>query len=470
MNSAVRLTVILSGLSILSGCGAEQFQPPNFGTGGASGAAVDSGTAIDLAAGGAGGSGTGGDLAPPDDGGGADDVAPDLTVGTGGAGGTPIDANGAGGDAGVDAVDPCATAANPTLDTDGDGLPDCAEDGDGDPWTDRTVFNGFSVTVKANGSSGTCADLADYNAMSGRFAAPTETKSMYAGWSFDTDQDRYYDPSYGFKPNWSTTVGGSFRVRYRGVIDLKVAGQHCFKVDVGSTGAAAPDSCGQVYLNASPGRTWLVENGVQATAGAGQACVNLPAGQYPLEIVFQYGSATDRHKLSVLYCAGGANSCTPTAPLTQAMVRPLGCVSSADCDCQFYGGHAYRFCKVGHAFTDAEASCVAQNMRLIRIDNDAENAWAYATKQAETMPTTWIGATDAVTEGDWRWIDNTPFWSGLGATAGGKPVGGLYNNWDTGAAEPNQTGDEDCGGFWYAVPTWADLTCTDANAYICEAY
>jgi Lectin C-type domain/PEP-CTERM motif len=67
----------------------------------------------------------------------------------------------------------------------------------------------------------------------------------------------------------------------------------------------------------------------------------------------------------------------------------------------------------------------------------------------------WIGATDdpvftgsAVGEGDWRWVgDNvnggTPdsFWSGLDAAQGGMPVGGKYNNWNTG--EPNDAGGED---------------------------
>ncbi|HVR61001.1 MAG TPA: lectin-like protein [Polyangia bacterium] len=140
------------------------------------------------------------------------------------------------------------------------------------------------------------------------------------------------------------------------------------------------------------------------------------------------------------------------------------------CDCESYRGHAYLFCRTGRSFTDAEADCVAHGMRLIRLDSAAENTWAYATKKAKEMMTTWIGATDAVTEGDWRWVDNTPFWNGRGATAGGKSVGGLYQDWDVKAAEPNQNGNEDCAGYWYQIPTWADLTCTDLNAYVCEAY
>jgi hypothetical protein len=470
MNRWTALAIPTIGLGLsLAGCGAEQFRngSPPVGSGGAGGP-IDLDASIDPGPSGSGGAsvpGSGGQGMP-----------------TGGTGGGDAAAGGSGGGgAAVDVapetatevrpIDPCAAASNPTLDTDGDGLPDCEEDGDGDPWTDRMIFNGLSVTVRANGSTGSCGDLGDYNGMVSRFQQVNETKNMYAGWSFSTDQDRYYDPAFGFKPNWTTMVGGSFRIRYRGIINLTTAGQHCFKVDVGSTGGVAPDSCGQVYVNSGPGSTFLVQNGYQATAGHGQGCVNLPAGSYPFDIVFQYGNANDHHALAVSYCAGGAAACTPNTPLTQAKLRPPTCLSSADCDCEVFGGHNYRFCKMGRAFAAAEASCMAQGgMHLARLDSDAENRWAFAAKQAKGMMTTWIGATDATTEGAWQWVDGTGFWSGIGAIGGGKPVAGLFNAWDGPAQEPNQTGDEDCGGYWYQTPTWADLTCTDLNAYICEAY
>jgi hypothetical protein len=152
------------------------------------------------------------------------------------------------------------------------------------------------------------------------------------------------------------------------------------------------------------------------------------------------------------------------------MVRPPDCVSSADCSCEFFGGHSYRFCKTGRGFIAAQASCVSQGMRLIRLDSDAENTWAFQTKQTLLMLTTWIGASDIATEGDWRWTDGAAFWSGRGPPAGGHAVAGLYNAWNLGADEPNQNGDEDCAGYWYMTPTWADLTCTDNNPYICEQY
>jgi hypothetical protein len=225
-----------------------------------------------------------------------------------------------------------------------------------------------------------------------------------------------------------------------------------------------------VYVNSGPAKTWLAENGNTAAAAAGTACVMLAAGTYPFDIVYQYANPDHHHKLAVLYCAGGSNACVPTQPVTQQMVRPPGCISSTDCACEFYGGHAYRFCKAGKSFADARAACVASGMKLVRLEDAAENQWVFDVTAAEGLTAIWIGASDSVSEGDWRWVDGTAFWTGINAAAGGKAVGGLFSAWDGVTAEPNQNGDEDCAGYWRPRPTWSDLTCTDLNSYVCEAY
>jgi hypothetical protein len=151
-------------------------------------------------------------------------------------------------------------------------------------------------------------------------------------------------------------------------------------------------------------------------------------------------------------------------------VEAPACVSTADCPCLVFGGHAYRFCRAPRNHGDARANCVAQQMRLVRVDSDAENQWLYSTKIAQNFTTTWLGASDTAVEGEWRWADNTLFWMGRGASSGGMPVNSLYNAWQSNAGEPNQTGEEDCAGFWYTNDRWADLTCTDLYSYICESY
>jgi hypothetical protein len=164
---------------------------------------------------------------------------------------------------------------------------------------------------------------------------------------------------------------------------------------------------------------------------------------------------------------GGAGSSGSDASTDQAAPA---CTSTADCHCESYGGHAYKFCGAGRGFIAAQDDCAAQGMRLIRVNDAAENQWAFATKVAKGFPGVWIGASDLATEGDWRWSDDTPFWTGKAGVAGSGPVNALFNAWQTSPAQPDQNGDEDCAGFSYSTDRWADLACTDHNAYICEAY
>ena len=109
----------------------------------------------------------------------------------------------------------------------------------------------------------------------------------------------------------------------------------------------------------------------------------------------------------------------------------------------------------GEAVTDAATkSYKGVTGHLVTIRSEAENT-VVSNAMGPVIDgggLSWIGATDdpvfsgsLVGEGDWRWVgDNvnggTPdsFWSGLDAANGGVPVGGKYNNWNTG--EPNNAG------------------------------
>jgi hypothetical protein len=147
------------------------------------------------------------------------------------------------------------------------------------------------------------------------------------------------------------------------------------------------------------------------------------------------------------------------------------CVAAPGCFCEAYGGHAYSFCGTLRTYQAATSDCMTQSMRLVRVNDDAENQWAYGRKVARGFATTWIGANDLTTEGDWRWPDNTAFWSGKGAAMGGAAVGGLFSAWDTISDQPNQNGEEDCGAFRSPPDAaWADLPCAETHAYICEGY
>src|SRR5688500_10777508 len=101
----------------------------------------------------------------------------------------------------------------------------------------------------------------------------------------------------------------------------------------------------------------------------------------------------------------------------------------------------------------ARAAAQAAGGDLVRIRSAAANN----TVRIVAAGDAWIGASDEAVEGAWRWANNgDQFWSGLGANAGGVPVGGLYSNWNN--AEPNDVNGEDFaeitgGGGWNDLPT-----------------
>jgi len=128
----------------------------------------------------------------------------------------------------------------------------------------------------------------------------------------------------------------------------------------------------------------------------------------------------------------------------------------------------YMFCSGNVPFAAAAMSCVANGMRLVRIDEASEDDWVLATATVSFgMVRYWIGATDETIDGDWRWIDGTRFWTG---DLAGMPVDGLYSNWapglqpSGGAAEACADGRPDSAGHW------GDVACTIAHPFVCEQY
>jgi hypothetical protein len=112
----------------------------------------------------------------------------------------------------------------------------------------------------------------------------------------------------------------------------------------------------------------------------------------------------------------------------------------------------------------AESDCEAHGMRLIRIDDAAENAWIHGVAFTFGVDRNWLGGSDLGQMGDWRWADGTQFWSG---EANGTPVGGRYTNWENG--EPNDYGDDEHCLVMFAKSTWNDDNCSAIHRYVCEA-
>jgi Ca2+-binding RTX toxin-like protein len=91
------------------------------------------------------------------------------------------------------------------------------------------------------------------------------------------------------------------------------------------------------------------------------------------------------------------------------------------------------------SWTDAESLAVSTGGHLVTINDQAENQWIYDTF-SNISSCLWIGLTDYVEEGVWKWIDGSEI---------------TYTNWTDG--EPNNSGaGEDYAHMW-SPGIWNDL-------------
>lgn len=147
-----------------------------------------------------------------------------------------------------------------------------------------------------------------------------------------------------------------------------------------------------------------------------------------------------------------------TALIASAAVMLLPAGASADLIFQ-HAGHTYKLIETPASWD--QASAIASRMALggqqgylVRVDSEAENQVIFdnvsarlsSEQRASTTPDdgsdaafVWLGGTDALAEGDWRWVSNDePFWMG---DFNGHSVGSLFSNW--GIQPDDTTGDED---------------------------
>ncbi|MBM4361815.1 MAG: hypothetical protein FJ104_03980, partial [Deltaproteobacteria bacterium] len=112
------------------------------------------------------------------------------------------------------------------------------------------------------------------------------------------------------------------------------------------------------------------------------------------------------------------------------------------------GGHCYKIETSGASFASARTTCQAlgAGYDLITVDDAAEDTWL----ASQTVNDTWIGLSDAVTEGTFLWTD------------GAAPT---YTNFD---AEPNSGDASDCAYFDDANARWYDMPCGTARRAVCE--
>ena len=147
-------------------------------------------------------------------------------------------------------------------------------------------------------------------------------------------------------------------------------------------------------------------------------------------------------------------------------------------------GHYYEFVSTsGITWDQAKIAAEAKtlyglNGYLVTITSATENALMVSMAGGNG----WIGASDATSEGIWKWVTGpeagTQFWTG-DTSAGtsvtsnsGSVYNGQYANWASG--EPNNSGDEDVAHFYYSdtnAGEWNDFTSTNTSSitgYIVE--
>lgn len=129
-----------------------------------------------------------------------------------------------------------------------------------------------------------------------------------------------------------------------------------------------------------------------------------------------------------------------------------------------YGGHTYqRFETPGLTWGVARTRCQQIGGDLASLNTQAEQDAIYGGLVSGYSGGLWIGLTDVLTEGVFRWVDGTA---------------AAYTKWSTSPiVQPDNAGpwaNEDCGDINHpglnGAGTWNDYGCdaTDVSGYICE--
>ena len=112
---------------------------------------------------------------------------------------------------------------------------------------------------------------------------------------------------------------------------------------------------------------------------------------------------------------------------------------------QNYNGHSYYRSTGTATWTTARSNCAAMGGYLVTITSAAEQSFIF-----NIWPSGWIGLTDEVNEGTWRWVTGETY---------------SYKNWNSG--EPNNAGNEDYVQF-VSNGKWNDLPNNVSLPYVLE--
>ncbi|KAM8787324.1 C-type lectin domain family 4 member K [Rhynchonycteris naso] len=121
---------------------------------------------------------------------------------------------------------------------------------------------------------------------------------------------------------------------------------------------------------------------------------------------------------------------------------------------KYFGGNFYYFSRISKTWYSAQQFCASRNSHLTSVTSEREQEFLYRTAGGLTH---WIGLTKAGSEGNWHWVDDTPF----------NKVQSI-RFWIPG--EPNNTGNnEHCANLSVSsLQSWNDASCDRAFLFICK--
>lgn len=155
-------------------------------------------------------------------------------------------------------------------------------------------------------------------------------------------------------------------------------------------------------------------------------------------------------------CDGLDNDCDDIPD--EGQTCPVGCTGAT------YGAHRYLFCSTTDTADDAAERCAKQDMSLLEIQDQAENAFI----AGKLKGTSWLGASDEQEDQHWYWYPSkVAFWD-----AG--PLPGVYSNWSAGyPAKGPQGKQRTCAVISASQATlgeWMDVSCSAIGYRVaCEA-
>ncbi|XP_043459551.1 C-type lectin domain family 4 member K isoform X4 [Prionailurus bengalensis] len=121
---------------------------------------------------------------------------------------------------------------------------------------------------------------------------------------------------------------------------------------------------------------------------------------------------------------------------------------------KYFKGNFYYFSQVPKTWYSAQQFCVSRDSHLTSVASESEQEFLY--KMAGGL-FYWIGLTKAGSEGDWYWVDDTPF---------NKVQSARF--WIPG--EPNNFGNnEHCANIkMSSLQSWNDASCDNKLLFICK--